>query len=1002
MPFRVIRISLYLLVCIFFCPLYCFSQKSESYNINIYNGLPSNNVYALVVDHNGYLWISTDQGVARYDGHKLKVYDLTKGFINKDIWSLTEDNKGRIWLYSISDNFGFIHQNRYKHIFNPFPVNYIYPRYDVTSYAGGVCFTSHTIYRNTNSARLSFCVERNDSLIFSYDISRFGFIANIIDEHHLVTLDASGMVHALNVAGNEISAIQLGRVIMDTAYTDLVKLMREMNAARSFTFDKYIISYSVNQDFLNVINTSNLIHKKISLSSLINNKTNEKISMVTLGPGVVNVITEQHIYKLNVDLNLTKQYTIDSFQQGMKGSQINYFIDDPFWGGIVATYNNGIYFRNNNKYHWKAGLFDLTDFNFLGNVSAGESYWWSKSAKIFTRIKNHLDILSKHMDLYNPAKIIPYSKDTSLLLSQLNIQKVDNKSLSLVDFRLGNNGLDGIVTKDNILYAISKTAGFYRLSLDDSPLHFTIENDRFNGMAYDSVRDAFWVFNNSKVLVYKDGFLPLTLSSSFLGGIGVNRIGKILLDSKFGNVFIQEDGRLLHFTDVRNSYTSLFRNYALNDAKVALRGNNLVVAGKFGILFSRVSGPGKLSDPVVLPNSKRIQYSNVYELELSNNEALLKTDKGTFVIPIPALGSFKEEKSTFLAYKLLLGYNNELFDLAKGDTINLQKNNYKLHFNLIKPSGDGNVKYCYKLDGISDSWRDLNDNELNLPLLAAGNYYKLSVRVSDDQWRSDVINMNLYVVPYWWETTQGQRLLWLISLAFIALIVYVIVGVTKRIVTKNHEKKNLQLELELKSVYSQINPHFIFNTLGVALYLVKTKKLEEAYQHIHKFSNLLRSYIKSSRNRFILLGEEIVNLRNYIDLQQARFNDKFNYEIIVEQHQLAGMHIPSLLLQPIVENAISHGLLHKEHDGHLKIIFRQGQADKEIICIIDDDGVGRQHSKLIKDEYVVKDESYGNVLIKDLIAVFNRYETMEIELEYIDKVEPLTGTIVKLRIKDLS
>ncbi|HVW98988.1 MAG TPA: hypothetical protein VHA52_00890, partial [Candidatus Babeliaceae bacterium] len=145
--------------------------------------------------------------------------------------------------------------------------------------------------------------------------------------------------------------------------------------------------------------------------------------------------------------------------------------------------------------------------------------------------------------------------------------------------------------------------------------------------------------------------------------------------------------------------------------------------------------------------------------------------------------------------------------------------------------------------------------------------------------------------------------------------------------------------------------------------------------------------------------EEIANLRNYIELQQTRFKNRFTYEIIMdEDNDIGRVMIPSLLVQPLVENAINHGLFHKKEKGYLRIEFRKAPTG-EIICTIEDNGIGRQQSKVINDGNPVKPRSYGSELTKELIDIFKLYEKMNIEMRYIDKQLPETGTIVELKIK---
>ncbi len=267
--------------------------------------------------------------------------------------------------------------------------------------------------------------------------------------------------------------------------------------------------------------------------------------------------------------------------------------------------------------------------------------------------------------------------------------------------------------------------------------------------------------------------------------------------------------------------------------------------------------------------------------------------------------------------------------------------------------------------------------------------------------------MILYITPYWWQTERWKNIIIACAILSALLIIAAIIFLTRTIVLRVHNRKNLQKEiknlhlaLELKSIYAQINPHFIFNTLSTGLHFIRKERMKEAYNHIAAFSDLLRSYIKSSREKYISVGQEITNLENYITLQQTRFGDKFDYEIIIPSGgDLASIRIPSLLLQPIVENAIVHGLYHKEEKGHLKIEFKKIDGNG-VVIVIDDDGIGRAKSKLLNEASNIETESFGTDLISDLVNIFNNYEQISIDIIYIDKTSPLSGTTVMLTIKN--
>jgi LytS/YehU family sensor histidine kinase len=281
------------------------------------------------------------------------------------------------------------------------------------------------------------------------------------------------------------------------------------------------------------------------------------------------------------------------------------------------------------------------------------------------------------------------------------------------------------------------------------------------------------------------------------------------------------------------------------------------------------------------------------------------------------------------------------------------------------------------------------------------NYYTVFIYSDDDARITDVQKFTIYISPKWWQTNFAKKMLFSGGILLTILIIMLSVYITKRIVLRAQFRKNLQMEMELKSIHAQINPHFIFNTLNSALLLVSNKKMDEAYTHISRFSKLLRAYLKSSRNKYITIDEEVNNLKNYLDLQQTRFKDKFTYDLIVaEEISQDLVKIPTLLIQPFAENAINHGILPKDGNGILKIEFRSKIKAGILQCIIDDDGVGRKKSKE-NNSLLGKNESYGDLLINDLIDIFNRYEDIKIDIVYFDKEPPLTGTTVTINIKNI-
>lgn len=170
----------------------------------------------------------------------------------------------------------------------------------------------------------------------------------------------------------------------------------------------------------------------------------------------------------------------------------------------------------------------------------------------------------------------------------------------------------------------------------------------------------------------------------------------------------------------------------------------------------------------------------------------------------------------------------------------------------------------------------------------------------------------------------------------------------KRVIAENKEQLSKN---KYDSLRSQMNPHFIFNTInGVQSQILKSDKLE-AYNHLNKFADTIRLMLDNSTRSFIKFEKEVELIKHYVLLESVRFNDKFSFKIDVENYlRELNPRIPAMILQPIVENAIIHGLSNKKEAGHLSIEFRLG--GKCVHCTIEDDGIGRREAMKIKSKKI--------------------------------------------------
>jgi len=204
--------------------------------------------------------------------------------------------------------------------------------------------------------------------------------------------------------------------------------------------------------------------------------------------------------------------------------------------------------------------------------------------------------------------------------------------------------------------------------------------------------------------------------------------------------------------------------------------------------------------------------------------------------------------------------------------------------------------------------------------------------------------------------------------------------------------------LALKSLRSQMNPHFIFNALNSVNSFIASNDERTANRYLTDFSKLMRSVLENSEEDFIPLSKEIELLQLYTKLEHFRFQDKFDYNIIIDEAiNVDDFLIPPMLLQPYIENAVWHGLRYKEAKGLLQISLHT-YVDDKVQIVIEDNGVGREKSKALKTDHQKNQNSKGMGNIKKRVAILNEMYADKVDV-FIEDIVGNGGTKVVLTLK---
>lgn len=331
--------------------------------------------------------------------------------------------------------------------------------------------------------------------------------------------------------------------------------------------------------------------------------------------------------------------------------------------------------------------------------------------------------------------------------------------------------------------------------------------------------------------------------------------------------------------------------------------------------------------------------------------------------------------------------------------MNLQagENSFDVAFPVINYKAKNLNRYQYKLANYDKTWIDNgNQYEAHYRKVRPGKYtFQARSAYGNESW-GPVAEMHININAPWWQK-------WWFYAIITALLAYGIVNFQRYRANQIRREESIKAtyevklaELEMEALRSQMNPHFIFNALNSIKHFILSNDKFLAAEYLSNFSRLVRQILNNSKSSIITLEEELNTLQLYLDMEKLRFSSKFEYQITVQEGlDLEEIKIPPLILQPYVENAIWHGLMHKEEKGHLIIDVQRENGS--IICSIQDDGIGRQKAMAINTKSTLKKKSFGMQITKARIDMSSINAKSEI-VDLVDQRGNALGTRVLIYI----
>ena len=385
----------------------------------------------------------------------------------------------------------------------------------------------------------------------------------------------------------------------------------------------------------------------------------------------------------------------------------------------------------------------------------------------------------------------------------------------------------------------------------------------------------------------------------------------------------------------------------------------------------------------------------------SDGKLVFGLNRGIIIVD-PRDANSWQEKINFSLYKV--NTDNTYEKCMGSQPLNLPYNNGRVTFSYLNSdliSGD-QFFYRYKMEGIDTTWSTPTKNHLIAYNLRPGNYkFRMQASFNETKWIDFPDTVSITVASPFWQQWWFYVLIGVLAIGTTAVVIRTVQS-SKEQKRKLEELNRMMNESRLMAIRSQMNPHFIFNSLNAIQECIVMQDFDTAYQYLSKFSKLLRQVLNNSEKNFIPLKDEIEVNQLYLELESLRFKKSFSYSIDVEENiDTESVKFPSLLLQPFIENAIWHGLMHKQGAKKLDISFFL--ENNHLECVIEDNGIGRERSAEIKRNKLGSQyfESKGTKLSGQRIQLLNDtgYTNASIKIEDLKNGtgEP-EGTKVTLKL----
>ncbi|HCX99127.1 MAG TPA: hypothetical protein DG754_03220, partial [Bacteroidales bacterium] len=519
------------------------------------------------------------------------------------------------------------------------------------------------------------------------------------------------------------------------------------------------------------------------------------------------------------------------------------------------------------------------------------------------------------------------------------------------------------------------------------------EENEFSGMVYTVYQDSsnvLWMATTNGIWQYRNGSFLYLGDENILFSQPANHItafnDRMLIASKGLGLIIIRDNKIHAITQKEG----LLSNY-IN--KIAMDSTTLWLATKNGI--SSVTFD-KYNNPIIknIDVSAGLPTNVINDICSYGNKIYAATPKGLCVFEKEQTNPKPIKSKTLITGIKING--KEMHTMQPNPTLEYSENYLTFDFVGFSYRKMGNINYQYRLLGVDSTWVNTVSTTSTYTGLNPKTYtFQVRAQCPDVCWCTPA-EFSFTILPPFWQRTWFVILLAL----FFSGIMFLIYKIKVVSIRKRNQLINNLNTYKQQSLRQQMNPHFIFNTLNsIQLYILE-KDTISSHKYLTKFAKLMRLILDNSQQPTIPLKDELEALKLYLELESMRLSGKFEYSIDVECDELLKQRVPTLLIQPFVENSIWHGIMLKPtQEGWVKITLKK--VSDKVVCTVEDNGIGRQEAQLIRSKQDMERKSLGFKITVQRIELLNTLYKNKFLIKYLDLTtkdgEP-NGTKVEITI----